>query len=200
MKSYGHINMQQNELQQVAIGLETDFPATPVAGRLVFKNKILYICAEIATGIPAWVPLTQQLSTYIHYEVSGTTTWTINHNLNTATPVVQCYGSDQKMFIPNNIEVTSNNQVLVTTSTPVYGRAVIMQAPLEGTTKPNYTYEHNQTSAATTWVIQHGLGYNPIVRVFVGNAEILPDTIVHNSLFQTTITFTTPQTGVARCI
>jgi hypothetical protein len=200
MKSYGHINMQQNELQQVALGLETEFPAETVAGRLVFKNKILYICAEIASGIPAWVPLTQQISTYIHYETSGSTTWTINHNLNTGTPVVQCYGSDQKMFIPNNIEITSNNQVVVTTSSPVYGRAVVLQPSLEGMAKPNYVYEHIQSTTSTSWVIQHGLGYNPIVRVFIGLAEVLPDTITHNSAFQTTVTFTTPQNGSARCV
>lgn len=200
MKSYGHINMQQNELQQVALGLETDFPVDTVAGRLVFKNKILYICAEIVTGIPAWIPLTQQISTFIYYQTSNDTTWTINHNLNTGTPVVQCYGSDQKMFIPNNIEVTTNNQVVVTVAAPTTGRVVVLQPSLEGMVKPNYTYEHVQGSSSTTWVIPHGLGYYPVIRVFVGNVEVLPDNITHNSNFQSTVTFTQPYTGVAQCV
>lgn len=200
MKSYGHINMQQNEIQQAAIGLEADFPAETVAGRLVFKNKILYICAEIASGIPAWVPLTPQISTYIHYQTSNDTTWTINHGLNTGTPVVQCYGSDQKMFIPNNVEVTTNNQVVVTVAAPTVGRVVVLQPTLEGIVKPNYTYEHVQGSSSTTWVIPHGLGYQPIIRIFVGNQEILPDSIVHDSMFQATVTFTQPYTGTAQCV
>ena len=138
MKSYGHINMQQNELQQVAIGVDADFPATTVPGRLVFKNKILYICAEIVEGVPAWIPMTQQISTHIHYQTSNSATWTIDHNLNTGTPVVQCYGPDQKLFIPNNVEVISNNQVVVTTAVATVGRAVVLQPSLEGNTKPNY--------------------------------------------------------------
>ena len=61
MKSYGHINFQQNQIQQVALEVETNFPDVPVVGRLVFKDKVLYVCAEIALGTPVWIPLTNEI-------------------------------------------------------------------------------------------------------------------------------------------
>jgi len=197
MKSYGHINMLDNELQQVVIGVEANFPAVAVPGRFVFKNKIMYICAEVVAGVPAWIPMTQQISTHIHYQTSNSATWTIDHNLNSATPVVQCYGPDQKLFIPNDVTVISNNQVVITTANATVGRAVVLQPSLEGNTKPNYSYEHLQTIVSSTWVIPHGLGYMPVVRIFIGQVETIPQSIVHDSNFQVTVTFSTPQVGTA---
>lgn len=203
MKSYGHINFQQNQIQQVALEVESNFPAQPVAGRLVFKDRVLYICAEIALGTPVWIPLTHEINTHIHVENSPQWTWNIQHGLNLGTPLVQVYDQESNsMVIPNAIDVIDADNVQVTFNTAIAGRAIVMGGILSGhgNDRPIYGYEHTQTNLATVWTVNHGLGYYPDARVFVGATEILPLAISHPSLFTTVIEFSSPQTGIARFV
>ena len=122
MRTYGHIDFQQNEIQNAAIQLSTDFPVTPVVGQLVFLNKVLYICAEIASGIPAWIPLTNEINSYIHTQQTANTTWSITHNLGTGSPLVQVYDQDTNtLVIPGNVEPIDANTVNVTFGAAVRG-------------------------------------------------------------------------------
>ena len=201
MDFYGNINLLNNEMQKMVLQLETNFPTVPVVGRIVFKNKRVYICAEILAGVPAWIPLTNEIDTYIHVQATASTTWTITHNLKTGTPLVQIYDTDQRMVIPNEITIIDNNTVTITVTSVMAGRAVVMYGSITGgSSNETPSYEHYQTSPATTWTIPHGLGYYPIVRVFVGSTEIQPASIVHNSAFQTTITFSAVTAGYARLV
>lgn len=199
MKVYGHVNMQSNELQQMAIGVETNFPASPEPGRVVFKDKRLFICTEIAAGIPAWIPLTAEINTYEHIESSVSLQWTVTHNLDTVTPLVQVYNqSDNTMVFPDDIEVVDNNTVIITFGTGVVGRAIVMAGAGVGTDKPPRTYEYTQTTLSDTWTVTHNLGYTPVVRVFVGGSEIIPSGIEHVDNFTSIITFTSQQVGYAK--
>lgn len=201
MDFYGNINLNNNEMQKMVMQVETNFPDTPVAGRVVFKDKRLYICVEIASGLPVWVPMTREIDTHVHVEDVAASTWTITHNLKTNTPLVQVYeASSGNLVIPDDITVVDINTVSVTFTSDLAGRAVAMGGSVTGTEKPTVAYEHLQTSASTSWVVTHGLGYEPIVRVFVGNQEVQPATIVHDTLNQTTITFSSPLAGFARFI
>ena len=202
MKSYGDINFLDNEIQRAVLQLETDFPPNPKVGRLVFKNKRVYICVE-NTGLPVWVPLTSEIDMYIHVQDVAATTWTIQHNLNTTTPMVQIYDTTHKMFLPDTVEAIDNNTVRVTLSSAVRGRAVVLVGnDIGGTDRREivYSYKHIQTNLATTWEINHGLGYEPIVRVFINNEEVQPVSIVHLDKFNVQITFSQPQVGEARLI
>lgn len=198
MRTFGHINFQQNEIQQAVIQLENNFPEFPKAGQLTFKEKILYICAEIQEGVPAWIPLTNELSTYIHYQNFQSDVWTINHSLNVGTPSVQVFENDNRMVIPESIEIKSNQQVEVRFGRPVTGRAVILAGSEVGVVFEQNVFEHFQTDLETTWSISHGLGFAPLTRVFIGNTEVLPQSITHPDLFTTVITFSEPQIGIAR--
>lgn len=201
MKSYGHVNMQQNYVQNMALELVSSFPTYPVVGQLLFKDKILYICAELTAGLPVWIPLTNEINTYIHAQGIPAATWTVNHNLNTTNPLVQIYeASSGAMIIPGNITPTSNNSLSIEFGVAVDGRAIIMIGNQEGLSRPIYSYTHYQNTSALTWVINHGLGYNPIIRVFVGNEEVQPSSIVFTSPTVATITFIDPYAGVAQCI
>lgn len=201
MKFHGNIELQENEMQGMVLQLEGNFPAVPLAGRMVFRDKRLYLCAEVAAGIPAWIPLTNEIDTHIHTQDVAATTWTITHNLGTTTPLVQIFdAATNAMIIPDEITITSNNVVTVTLSTAVTGRAVVMHGSITGSTKPVYAYTYTQESLASVWVVDHNLGYYPIVRVFIGNEEILPASIVHNTINQTTITFSSDQIGVAKFV
>lgn len=202
MQSFGHINFNNNQAQQVAFQMETDFPATPVLGRILFKDKRVYICVEIG-AIPVWVPLTSEIDTYT-YRGNVTTAsdvWVITHNLNSVYPLVQIYDANHVMIHPNDVTANDNNTCTVTFTTPQSGVAVLMHgSDLYGSPKLHQAFEFFQTSPDVTWTIPHDLGYNPVVRVFVGSTEVLPLTITHTSVFQTILTFSTAQVGIARLL
>jgi hypothetical protein len=206
MKFHGHIDLQQNELQQPVLQLETNFPSTPVVGRLCFKERKVYICVEITGGIPVWVPLTGFTSAYIHDQTTAASVWEINHNLNTVSPLVQIYDENFNMLIPDRIQPTGNNSLEAAFTTAMTGRAVIMWGDANfygGLLTPEpVAFSHLQETQSATWVVKHNLGYYPIVRVFLPttNEEIQPADIIHNSIFQTTILFSTARTGRARFV
>lgn len=200
MKFFGDIQLNQNMLQKAVLEVEGDWPSLPKVGQLVFKDKIVYICVEIVSGLPAWVPLTREINTYMHMEPNPTLVWNINHNLKVGTPIVQIYDNDSKNVIPDAIEIVDENSVSITFSVPQSGRATVVTGSLEGSPRASYAYEWTQTALSNTWTITHGLGYLPIVRVFIGNAEVQPASVVHDSNFQTTITFSSPQVGMVKFI
>jgi hypothetical protein len=202
MKFHGNIDLNNNELQKVVMQTETDFPASPPVGRLVFRQKRLFIAAELdGSSAPIWVPLTNTINTYVHRQESSSATWTVTHNLNTSTPLVMIYDDvSNQVIIPDQITPTDNNTITVTLGVATTGRCVLMSGELTGAGQPAYSYVYTQTSSSSTWVINHALGYNPIVRAFAGNTEITPTNITHNTINQVTLTFAIPYVGVARLI
>jgi hypothetical protein len=200
MKFYGHANLQQNELQNAVLPIETAFPVSPKVGQLAFVNSTVYICVSLAGGLPVWVPMTREITAYTHSQNTAAAVWTVDHGLNTTSVQVQIFDNYSRVVIPDDIEVLSPNTVRVTVATAATGRAVVLTGHFDGNVKPTYSYTHYQSTSSTTWVVTHNLGYNPIVRVFIGNQEVQPATITHDSSNQTTITFSSPQVGYARLI
>lgn len=200
MDFHGNINLLNNEMQKMVWQQEATFPETPIVGRIAFVQKKAWICVEILSGLPVWVQLTNEIDTYVHRQDTAALTWTVTHNLNTVNPVVQIYDDEHKMIIPDRVEPIDNNSVLITLAVANTGTAVVMYGDITGGSASEAAYTHTQTNPATSWVIPHNLGYFPVVRVFVGNNEIQPTSIVHDSIFQTTITFATVQTGIARLV
>lgn len=197
MKFHGDINLQDNRIQRMVIQAETNFPVTPAPGRVIFKDKRLWICVEVVDDTPAWIPMTSELGMFIHIQETAASEWTITHNLNCSTPVVQVYDQDYKMVIPEQVEPLTNHQTKITLSSAEIGRAIIVVGQETGQIRDPQKYTHYQTDQSTTWVIRHGLGYTPLIRAFNGNDEITPVSTTHDSLFQTTITFSGLQTGYA---
>ena len=200
MKFYGHANLNQNELQNAVLSTLTSFPENPVVGQLAFMSRIVYICVQITPAPAIWVPLTREITAYTHVQDVADVEWTVTHNLNTGSVNFQVFDGSNKVLIPNSIEVTSPNTATVLMNTAMAGRVVCVTGHFDGNVKPTYAYTHYQSSGSVEWVIVHNLGYNPIVRVFIGNNEVQPATIVHDSVNQVTITFTSPQVGYARLI
>lgn len=199
MKFYGHAEMQQNQLRDAALQTLSQFPSTPVVGQFAFINSIVYICVT-AGPLPVWVPLTREITAFTHTQNTPAVEWNINHGMNTSSVVTQIYAGDGLMVIPDDIEIVDPDNVTVTFNTALSGKAVVLTGHFDGNPKPTYAYTHYQNSADDTWVIVHGLGYNPIIRVFIGNQEVQPSSIVHDSTNQVTITFSSPQVGYAQLI
>lgn len=199
MKFYGHANLQQNELQNAVLSTATSFPSTPVVGQLAFVNSVVYICVG-AGSLPVWVPLTREITAYTHSQSTAASEWNISHGLNTTEVNVQVYDGTNKMFIPEEVTIVSKSAVTVSLGTAMTGRAVVVTGSFEGNPKPSYAYTYYQDSTASTWTIDHNLGYNPIVRVFVGTDEVQPATISHPTVNQTVVTFNSAVTGYARLL
>lgn len=201
MKIYGDVNFLQNYIEQAAIKLDTAFPANPVAGQLVFKSKTLYICVEISTdGIPVWCPLTKTLTAHTHIQTSSSATWTINHDLNTTHVNVMVYDTQNRVVIPEDVVINDDDTITVYLASAAQGKVVVLTGYFDGQSMPTYAYEHYQTNPSTTWVIPHGLGRSPIVRIFIGNQEVQPATITFDTVNQVTVTFSTAQVGQAKLI
>lgn len=62
-------------------------------------------------------------------------------------------------------------------------------------------YTHEQPEASSTWIVVHGLNCKPTVQVYInfdGKLQrVIPLSIVADSNIQTTITFTSNQSGTA---
>lgn len=58
-------------------------------------------------------------------------------------------------------------------------------------------FEFTQASPATPWVVNHALNCYPSVTVVVSGEEVDAD-VVYGSLAQVTISFGSPQSGIAR--
>lgn len=62
---------------------------------------------------------------------------------------------------------------------------------------------HTQSSAASTWVINHNLGSKPLVELFVFDSGSLkkawPLSLAHNDDNTVTVTWSQPRTGQATC-
>ena len=193
-------------------------PGSIRQGRLAFFNSRVWIAVELvqdgspaSTEVATWIPLTNEINAYVHTQAVAATSWSVTHNLDSGTPAVQIYDENNLMVIPDEIEPTGNNTLTITFNAAVTGRAIVLAGDFEGVSRGDnpqaQAFEHTQSVAADTWVIAHGLGYYPIVRVFipttgspVGDQEILPASIVHNSVMQVTITFSGNQTGRARLV
>jgi hypothetical protein len=199
MKHYGNIDLNRNLLQNAVLPSDVGFPVDPLPGMIVFMNKKVYICAEIATGLPVWIPMTQEIDSYIFNQSTPQTAWTITHNLNTATALVQVFDQNSQAMIPDYIDTSVFNQVTVMFSSAQAGKAIVMLGSLSGSPKAIVTYSQSFTNLST-WVVAHGLGYYPEVASYIGGELVQPVSVVQDSTLQTTITFSSPQTGVARCV
>lgn len=61
-------------------------------------------------------------------------------------------------------------------------------------------YTHTQGSAATSWTVNHNLGYNPVVSIFsTGGMEIIGE-VLHTSINQTVLSFVEAIAGTARFV
>jgi len=59
-------------------------------------------------------------------------------------------------------------------------------------------YVFTQSSAATTWTINHNLGHVPSVEVFDSGSQEVDADVSHPSVNQTVIVFSVPLSGFAR--
>jgi hypothetical protein len=84
---------------------------------------------------------------------------------------------------------------------PVVDTNFLPAVPQRVTTKqlvPLISYTHNQSAASAQWVVTHTLGFKPNVTVFDSAGDVVEGHIIHNSVNQLTLQFSSPMSGVAQ--
>lgn len=61
----------------------------------------------------------------IQRSFTNSSTWVVNHNLNTVNPIAQVYDGDDYQIIPETLRVTDNNTITVTFENPRSGYVVV---------------------------------------------------------------------------
>lgn len=69
-----------------------------------------------------------------------------------------------------------------------------------GSTPAGNGFEFTQASPALTWIVNHNLGYNPVVTVLSVGGLMLDASVLHTSVNQVQITFLSPTAGSVRCV
>lgn len=199
MKINGHFDLQGNFLKNVTLEPVESWPSEPKPGTFIFMNRRIFICLEIANGVPAWLPMSTELQTHVHDQFVASATWEIDHALQTAGCIVQVVSGDNKAIEFDEVDFKFNHAT-ISFAQPQAGRAILIMGATEGLPRAQVAYEQNFQDQQV-WVINHQLGYTPIIRCFVGNMEIQPVTLVHSEdMLSATATFNSPVTGKARCI
>lgn len=136
---------------------------------------------------------------FSYHQTSSAVTWSVTHNLNTYTPIVQVYDDNYNQIIPASISGSSVNTVQITFSTAETGYAVL-------TTGGNVTINISgsnatlvQSTPATTWSFYHGLNETyPVFTIFDNNDDVIVPLRIHAENANTaSIYFTTARTGTA---
>ena len=131
-----------------------------------------------------------------HTQLTASTTWSFNHNLNSQTPLLQVYDLSYEQIIPN--EVVSID-AFTSEIRFDYTQAGYAVASTGGITVTGSTSRLTQTVAATTWSFAHNLGTQfPGFEVFDQNDYVvIPAGIYAVDENNAEIYFATPSTGVA---
>lgn len=193
MKVWSYLDFAEGGIKNFRFTEQDDFPLNPKPGMAIFKDKRLLLCVSIE-DLPIWVPLTQQLTMVRFKQSSASSRWEVKHNLNVSTPIVQCYDENGGVIQPSEITLVDENNMVILFSEPVAGTAVLLAGVESGLSAPSVAFTASFTDQAQ-WVVVHNLGYRPAVRVYQGQNEVQPQSIVHDSVNQLTITFPEAETG-----
>ena len=138
-------------------------------------------------------------ATYI--QSTPATIWNFNHKLGVEYPVVTVYdGATNSEIIPLAVTPLDANNLQVRFAGPRTGRVVAVVGGGYFSTTSGSTRQLDQTTAATTWSFNHGLGnLYPVITVYnSGSNDIIYPANIHAiDLFNTEITFDTPTAGTA---
>ena len=103
-------------------------------------------------------------------------------------------GSDPAQF-------TLNDLADVTITSPSQGEVLIYNGSqwVDGISN-GAAFVHTQSVAATTWTINHNLGYRPSVELFTSSGEEFDADVLHTSVNQTLVYTNVATTGFARLV
>jgi hypothetical protein len=202
-------------------------PSSPAVGDLKIDRGITYRYQSTGWEVIDVGNAAAASGDAVHVQSVAATTWTINHNFG-KYPVVQVYGTDGKVFAAPEITHLNANTLTIGFDVPTAGTAILVTTGTNGPvttsttstltaaqivtlidshfTSTNWqggsqTYTHSQPIAASTWVVNHNLGFKPVIQAYTAAGVSLGVLdITHNSNNQATLVFASSVAGEARCI
>lgn len=198
MRILGNLDLLNNLLSNHCLPHETSYPADSKAGMVRFIGKRVMLCVEVQDGLPMWLPMTQELNTYMFEQEAVSSVWTINHGLNSAQPIIQCYDTDGNMMWADRYETVDPDTLAVHWGQPVKGRAQLMSGSILGVPRESVAYA-KEFVASDTVIVTHNLGYFPRTVVIVDGYEVQPLSVSNDSNMQLTVVFGTPVSGEVQC-
>lgn len=99
-------------------------------------------------------------ATFIYRTYANRVLWTINHQLNSAHTIVQCFDLNQNMMIPNEIFEESENVTVITWDVPTAGYAYVSKNDVSSTQASN-----------AVWTVTHSLGLSASTGMLLQQAE-----------------------------
>lgn len=201
MKFLGKVNFMGNTVKNMTIDSDDSGIEFPGEGRLVRKDGrllmgVAYIDGE-TQGV-AYVPMLQEKNTHLHDQTTASAVWTITHNMNSTRLSVQVW-PEGEVGTADKIEAIDADTVRVTFSIPVTGTATVIVGNIDGLPKPDIRFEQS-ISEARSITLNHGLGYNPLIRVLnSGGLELLNYSTTHPTVNQSVLTFTEDTTATIYC-
>ena len=173
-------------------------PTSPSEGQMYFSSvdKNLYVYSDGQWNI---VGESDQLVKYTQ-NFNATTSVVVTHNLG-SKPSVQVYNSYGVVILPDTITHDSLDQCTVTFGVSETG-TILCIAGVNVTGGGVYATQYTQNfTNQTSLVVTHNLGYRPIIQIYDSSNEVLiPTSITHDTINQSTVTFDVSQSGTANCL
>jgi hypothetical protein len=136
---------------------------------------------------------------FTHTQSIANTTWTVAHNLGTEIVTYIVLDNADTQIDPDSFTVVDENNVTLVFAAPQAGQVHIFPCGGSSVLNLNGCYTHVQSTASTSWVVNHNLHSLPINYMVVDNSyvQVIPNSFAINSDTQATITFSAPQAGRA---
>ena len=98
--------------------------------------------------------------------------------------------------VSNTVTVVENGSSTVVTVPVTSTITAVTQGP-QGPAGSG-AYIHEQSSASTTWTINHNLGFKPSVELLDSGSQEIDGEVFHPSVNQTVVTLNPASAGIAR--
>jgi hypothetical protein len=128
----------------------TEFPETPQDGHMTLINGVVYMYTTLR-GMSTWYPLTNEKNYFVQTQGLASTTWNINHNLNTSDFVFFAYDENNNLIQPD-YEYVNDDAFKLNFTVARKGKVVIFYAvdalnvdKSYGIKKLNFVAEQDQT-------------------------------------------------------
>lgn len=100
--------------------------------------------------------------------------------------------------VSNTVTVTENGSS-TTVTVPITSVVTATTAGPQGPKgEAGAGYNHQQSTASTTWTINHNLGFRPSVELLDSGSQEIEGEVSHPSVNQTVVTLTLATAGLAR--
>lgn len=103
------------------------YPANPEIGQLAYVDYILYIYTELEDGTRTWFPLmdSKDFPVFKHVQGVNSTTWTVNHELDSEDIVFFVYDNNDNLIQPDSFEFVDNNNLVLHFNEMIRGKCII---------------------------------------------------------------------------